>query len=51
MEDLIVGLVEALFVFACLIVGVGVTVVLFQALFDSAQKRAYENKKKWDEET
>ena len=45
------GLVEALFVLACLVVGLGLTVVLFQALFDSAQKRAYENKKKWDEET
>ena len=51
MEDLIVGLVEALFTIACLIVGLGLTIVLFQALFDSAQKRAYENKKRWDEET
>ena len=51
MEDLIVGLVEALFVLACLVVGLGVTVVLFQALFDSTQKRAYENKKRWDEGT
>ena len=51
MEDLIVGLVEALFVLACLVVGLGLTVVLFQALFDSAQKRAYKNKKRWDEGT
>ena len=51
MEDLIVGLIEALFVLACLVVGLGVTIVLFQALFDSTQKRAYENKKRWDEET
>ena len=51
MESIVVGLVEALFVLACLVVGLGLTVVLFQALFDSAQKRAYENKKKWDEET
>jgi len=51
MEDLIVGLIEALFVLVCLVVGLGLTVVLFQALFDSAQKRAYENKKRWDEET
>ena len=51
MGDTIVGLVEALFVLTCLLVGLGVTIVLFQALFDSAQKRAYENKKRWDEET
>ena len=51
MGDLIVGLVEVFFVLACLVVGLGLTVVLFQALFDSAQKRAYENKKRWDEET
>ena len=51
MEDLIVGLVEALFIIACLIVGLGLTVALFQILFDSTQKRAYENKKRWDEET
>ena len=51
MEDLIVGLVEALFTIACLIVGLGLTVALFQILFDSTQKRAYENKKRWDEET
>ena len=51
MEDLIVGLVEVLFTIACLIVGLGLTVALFQILFDSTQKRAYENKKRWDEET
>ena len=45
MEDLIVGLVEALFIIACLIVGLGLTVALFQILFDSTQKRAYENKR------
>ena len=50
MEDLIVGLVEALFTIACLVVGLRLTVMLFQILFDSAQKRAYENKKKWDRE-
>ena len=51
MEDLIVGLIEALFVLACLVVGVGLTIVLFQEGFDSVQKRAYENKKRWDKET
>ena len=51
MGDLIVGLIEALFVLACLVVGLGLTVALFQIVFDSTQKRAYENKKRWDEET
>jgi len=51
MEGMIVGLVEALFVLACLVVGLGLTVALFQILFDSTQKRAYKNKKRWDEET
>jgi flagellar biosynthesis protein FliQ len=51
MEIIVVGLIEALFVIACLVVGLGLTVALFQALFDSTQKRAYENKKRWDEET
>ena len=51
MEIIVVGLIETLFVLACLVVGLGLTVVLFQALFDSTQKRAYENKKRWDEET
>ena len=50
MEDLIVGLIEVLFVLACLVVGVGLTIVLFQEGFDSVQKRAYKNKKKWDRE-
>ena len=51
MESIVVGTVEALFTIACLIVGLGLTVALFQILFDSAQKRVYENKKRWDEET
>ena len=50
MEFFVTGLVEMLFVIACLVVGVGLTIVLFQEGFDSVQKRAYKNKKKWDRE-
>ena len=51
MEFFVTGLVEVLFAIACLVVGVGLVIALSQAGFDSAQKRAYENKKKWDRET
>ena len=51
MEFFITGLVEVLFAIACLVVGVGLVIALSQAGFDSVQKRAYENKKRWDEET
>ena len=50
MEFFVTGLVEVLFVIACLVVGVGLAIALFQAGFDGVQKRAYKNKKKWDRE-
>ena len=50
MEHLIVTTLEVLFVGACGVVVGALAITLFQGMFDAAQRRAYNNQKKWENE-
>jgi hypothetical protein len=42
------GIFEAIMVISAVIVGAAVGIILLGAIFDGVQKRAYNNRKKWD---
>ena len=50
MGNLIVSMIDVLFVIACVVVVGAVTVALIQGAFDHTHRRIYDNQKKWDNE-
>ena len=50
MEHLVVTTIEVLFIGACAVVVGALAITLFQEVFDAAQRRAYNNQKKWENE-
>ena len=50
MENLVVTMIEVLFIIACVVVIGATAVALIQGAFDHTHRRIYNNKKKWDNE-